>query len=236
MTDERAGRPHHALGVIVSMLVVAVLFAVLVIAVRAQKGLGYEPAADAATTGASVSLSVFPDSMVCHGSGGGPHSDWVTYCPSTTIKVPAHSTITVTVRQYDGATTLHNPFFDRVRGTVGGVMIVNGRSMTQVSPDAPGHTFTLQTPPNTNEDQLFVNVPLLGVAGNAPNAVKVNGNPYPRPNVIVFRFKTGGPGTYVWHCYVPCGSGLAGDGLGGQNGFGGPMATTGYMSGTLTVT
>src|SRR5271165_5956023 len=129
MSDERAGRPHHALGVIVSVLVVAALFAVLVIAVRAQKGLGYEPAADAATTGASVALSVFPDSMVCHGSGGGPHSDWVTYCPSTTIKVPAHSTITVTVRQYDGATTLHNPFFDRVRGTVGGVMIVNGRPM-----------------------------------------------------------------------------------------------------------
>jgi hypothetical protein len=52
----------------------------------------------------------------------------------------------------------------------------------------------------------------------------------------VFRFKTGGPGNYVWHCYVPCGTGLAGDGLGGQDGFGGPMATTGYMSGTLTVT
>jgi hypothetical protein len=53
--------------------------------------------------------------------------------------------------------------------------------------------------------------------------------------VIVFQFKTGGPGTYVWHCYVPCGTGLAGDGIGGQNNFGGPMATVGYMSGTLTV-
>ena len=50
--------------------------------------------------------------------------------------------------------------------------------------------------------------------------------------MIVFRFRTGGPGTYIWHCYVPCGTGL--DGL--QEGFGGPMATTGYMAGTVTVT
>jgi hypothetical protein len=53
--------------------------------------------------------------------------------------------------------------------------------------------------------------------------------------VIVFKFKTGAPGKYVWHCYVPCGSGLAGEGVGGQEGFGGPMATTGYMAGTVTV-
>ena len=29
---------------------------------------------------------------------------------------------------------------------------------------------------------------------------------------------------------------LAGDGIDGQNNFGGPMATTGYMAGTITVT
>jgi len=58
----------------------------------------------------------------------------------------------------------------------------------------------------------------------------------PAPNVIVFRFRTGAPGQYIWKCYDPCGSGLAGDGIGGQNNFGGAMATTGYMAGTLTVT
>jgi hypothetical protein len=227
---------RHLVGVIGSILVVAALFAVLVVAVRAGHGLGYEPAAARSTTGASVSLSAFPDSMACHGSGGGPHPEWVTYCPSTTIKVPANSVVAVTIYQYDSATALHNPFFNTVRGTVGDTMTVNGKPMTQLRSDAAGHTFTIQTPPNEQEYPLFVSVPLMGVPDNAPNAVTIDGNQYPRPNVIVFRFRTHGPGFYVWHCYVPCGTGLAGDGIGGQNNFGGPMSTTGYMSGTLTVT
>jgi hypothetical protein len=228
---------RRAGGVIVAIVALAAVFLLLVLGVRAQKGLGYNPAPTSSTTGANVTLSAMPDSMVCHGSGGGPHSDWVTYCPTTSIKVPANSTITVTIKQYDSSTTLHNPFFATVRGTVGNVMVVNGRTMTRLSPDQPGHTFTIQTPPNANEYPLFVNVPLLGVPDNAnQSAVTINGNPYPKPNVIVFQFRTGGPGKYVWHCYVPCGTGLAGDGIGGQNNFGGPMATTGYMSGTLTVT
>lgn len=226
---------RHVVGVVVAILIVAALFTVLVLLVRGQQGLGYEPAAVHSTTGASITLGAYPDSMVCHGAGGGPHANWVTYCPSTTIKVPAHSIVTVTIDQYDTATTFHNPFFATVRGTVGNTMSVNGRPMTQVSPDAAGHTFTIQTPPNTNETQLFVSVPLLGVAASAPSVVTINGNKYPRPNVIVFQFRTGGPGTYVWHCYIPCGTGLAGEGIGGQNNFGGPMATTGYMAGTLTV-
>jgi hypothetical protein len=230
------GPTRHVLGVTIALFVAAAVFAVAVLAVRAQNGLGYEPSAVNLTTGANITLSAYPDSMVCHGSGGGAHPDWVTYCPSTSIRVPAHSTVVVTIKQYDSATTFHNVFFAKVRGTVGDVMTVNGRPMSQVPPDAAGHTFTIQTPPDTNEDPLFVNVPLLGVPDNAPNAVTINGSPYPRPNVIVFRFRTGGPGTYVWHCYIPCGTGLAGDGLGGQDNFGGPMATTGYMAGTLTVT
>lgn len=229
------GGHRHVLGVFVALLVTAALFAVLVIAVRAETGLGYEPAAVGATTGPNISLGVFPDSYACHGSGRGPHPEWVTYCPSTTIKVPAYSTITVTVRQYDSSTTLHNYYFAQVSGTVGNVMYVNGKPVQRISPDSLGHTFTIQTPPGV-KDQLFVNVPLAGVSASAPNAVTINGHGYPRPNVIVFKFRTGAPGQYVWKCYIPCGTGLAGKGLDGQGGFGGAMATTGYMAGTLTVT
>jgi len=233
----RGGWGSHLAGVIAAVVVIGVLFVGLVLGVRALSGLGYEPPAQASTMGASVTLSVLPDSYVCHGSlsggpGGGAHPDWVTYCPSTSIKVPAYSTVTVTIRQYDTATTLHNPFFAQVQGTVGNVMYVNGRPFRRISPTAPGHTFTIQTPPNASEFPLFVNIPLMGVPGNAPSTVMIAGHKYPKPVVTVFRFKTGAPGQYVWHCYVPCGSGLAG----GQEGFGGPMATTGYMSGTLTVT
>ncbi|HYB23710.1 MAG TPA: hypothetical protein VED41_07925 [Solirubrobacteraceae bacterium] len=231
------GKSRHVLGVIAALAVTAVVFVLVVLGVRSLSGLGYEPPATASTTGADVTLSVFPDSYVCHGStsgapGGGPHSTWVTYCPSTSIKVPAYTTVTVTIKQYDTSTALHNPFFDQVRGTVGDVMYVNGRPVREVSPEAPGHTFTIQTPPDTRETNLFVNVPLPGVAENAPSNATVAGHSYPQPNVIVFKFKTGSPGRYVWHCYVPCGTGLSG----GQEGFGGPMSTTGYMAGTVTVT
>jgi len=229
-------QPRHVVGVTVSILVTVVVFVVLVLGVRAEKGLGYNPAAARATTGANIALSVLPDSMVCHGGGGGPHADWVTYCPSTAIKVPAYSTITVTIKQYDSGGSVHNPFFAQVKGTVGNVMLVNGRPAKSVSWEDVAHTFTIQTPPNLKQTQLFINVPLPGVSEKTPENVTINGHKYQSPNIVVFKFKTGAPGSYVWHCYVPCGEGLAGEGLGGQEGFGGPMATTGYMSGTLTVT
>jgi hypothetical protein len=233
----REGTRHHLFGVIAALVVTGGLFVALVFGVRAIDGLGYEPPAAASTQGASITLSVFPDSYPCHGNnsgapGGGANPTWVTYCPSTSIRVPAYSTVTVTIKQYDTATPLHNSYFDQVMGTVGNVMYVNGRAVQHVSPDAAAHSFTIQTPPNPGETALFVNVPLPGVSASAPNSVTIAGQKYPKPNVIVFRFKTGSPGQYVLHCYVPCGTGLAG----GQEGFGGPMATIGYMSGMLTVT
>ena len=227
---------RHTVGVLVRLTVTAVVLGLLVLGVRAERGLGYEPAADPATTGAQVRLSVYPDSMVCHGGAGGPHSDWVTYCPSTSLRLLAHRTVTVTIRQYDSAASLHNPFFDKVRGTIGDTMTVNGRAVSQLPPAVVGHTFTIQTPPNTSEPQMFVSVPLPGTPDNADqSATTVAGNPYPKPDVITFQIRTGAPGTYVWHCYAPCGTGLAGDGTGGQDNFGGPMSTIGYMSGTVTV-
>src|ERR1035438_4239906 len=237
--DMQEHRNRHIVGLIASLLVTGVVFVGIVVGTRTLSGLGYEPAAVAATVGPNIALSVFPDSYACHGSdggpGGGPHPEWVTYCPSTSIKVPAYSTVTVTIKQYDSSTTLHNPFFSQVSGTVGDVMSVNGRSVQRVSPDALGHTFTIQTPPNPQQTQLFVNVPLPGGSDNAPNAVTIAGHQYPKPNVIVFKFRTGAPGQYIWHCYIPCGVGLAGEGIGGQDNFGGPMATTGYMAGTVKI-
>jgi len=232
-------RGRQIVGVLVTLVVLLLVFAGLVEGTRSVKGLGYEPAAVAATTGPNISLSTFPDSYACHGSnggpGGGPHPEWVTYCPSTSIKVPAYSTITVTIKQYDTGSTVHNPFFAQVRGTIGDVMYVNGKPLREINAEEIGHTFTIQTPPNTHQAQLFVNVPLPGVSEKAPETEHIAGHTYPVPNVIVFKFKTGAPGKYVWHCYVPCGEGLAGEGFNGQEGFGGAMATTGYMAGTVTV-
>jgi hypothetical protein len=74
----------------------------------------------------------------------------------------------------------------------------------------------------------------MGVADNAPAVTQqifgVTTSDYPKPNVISFQFRTGPPGTYIWHCYDPCGNDRE-----PPYGFSGPMSTTGYMAGTMTV-
>jgi hypothetical protein len=174
---------------------------------------------------ATLNLETWPDSMAGpHGSSGGAHPDWVSYGPSTNLHVPAHSLVTVTIKQYDTGEAITNPYFAKVHGTVGDTMTVDGKKATETDPDSIGHTFTIHAAPG-NQDPLFVNVPLPAVSDDAKNAP---GSDYPAPHVVTFSFITGGPGQYIWNCEFPCGDGYYAK-------FGGPMATQGYMSGTLTV-
>jgi hypothetical protein len=175
---------------------------------------------------AFLELATYPDSMAGqHGPDGGSHPDWVSYGPTTNLTAPAHSLVTITIKQYDTGGTITNPFFARVHGTVDGTITVNGKTSTGENPDAIGHTFTIHALP-TNQDPLFVNVPLPALPDTAEPAP---GSDYPTPAVVIFSFVTGGPGNYVWNCEYPCGDGTYAN-------FGGPMATRGYMSGTFTVT
>ena len=228
------------IGIVVSIILGFGIVAGVALSLRANEGLGYEPGVLTATpTGpnsATLNLSIFPDSQVCHPDTPNPQIGWVTYCPSTTWELPANSVITVVIKQYDGASGLYNDFFQKVQGTVGGVAMYNNKPMAQINADDAAHTFTIQsTPDETNP--LFVSVPLLGVADDAPsntNVTGIDGNQYqyPAPNVIQFQFRTGPAGhTYIWHCYVPCGNDKE-----SPYGFSGPMSTTGYMAGTITVT
>lgn len=172
---------------------------------------------------AFLHLATYPDSMAGeHGADGGAHPDWVSYA-ATNLEVPAHSEVTVTVDQYDSGEALYNPYFAQAHGTVGGTETVNGKTVTRVDPNHIGHTFTLRMFPTSTQPDLSVSVGLPAVADDAP----VQANGYPKPNVITFSFITGAPGTYVWNCEFPCGS--------EYRGFGGPMSTKGYMSGTLKV-
>jgi hypothetical protein len=223
------------IGIVASIILGFGVVALVALGLQSNAGLGYEPAMLQATkTGpnsATLNLSTFPDSMVCHADAPNPQIGWVTYCPSTTWQLPANSLITVVIKQYDSASGLYNDFFQKVQGTVGGVAMYNKKPMSQINGDDAAHTFTIQSQPD-EPNPLFVSVPLLGVPDNAPNNVTVNGNPYPTPNVIEFQFRTGPAGhTYIWHCYVPCGNDRE-----SPYGFSGPMATTGFMAGTITVT
>ncbi|MEO8556777.1 MAG: hypothetical protein ABI474_08910, partial [Actinomycetota bacterium] len=174
---------------------------------------------------AFMELATYPDSMAGeHGPDGGSEPDWVSYGPTTNLSVPAHSLVTVTIKQYDGGEKITNPWFAKVHGTVDGTMTVDGKTETGSNPDAIGHTFTIHALP-TNQDPLFVSIPLPAVPEDTPAAP---GSDYPPPYVVTFSFVTGGPGEYVWNCEYPCGDGTYAK-------FGGPMSARGYMSGTFTV-
>jgi len=163
----------------------------------------------------------------------GPHyenPDWVSYLArddkgkwihSTNLRVPAHALVRVTIRQYDTATGLRNPFFARPQGTVGGVIRIDGKAVDVIDPNHTSHTFAIP--------QLGVFVPLPGVADDAKN--QCGAAPCTRAQAhrtITFTFRTGARGRYRWQCFVPCAAGFL-------TGFGGPMQRLNYMDGFLNV-
>lgn len=224
----RAGLMGAALTVLGGALVVAVA-AVLLNALAYHGPLVRATSTTATVAGRSeptysLNLATYPDSMAGeHGANGGAHPDWVSYGPSTNLWVPAHALVTVTIRNYDGASTLISPYFSDVTGTVGNLAYVNGKPVHHIDPAKVSHTFTIHMIPMPGQPTVNVSVPVFAVPDNAPNQA----NGYPKPEVTTFQFRTGASGRYIWQCNDPCGSRF--------NGFGGPMATLGYMEGTLTV-
>jgi len=163
--------------------------------------------------------------------GHAPDPDWVSYLGrdgggkwrhTTIYRVPAHTLVHVTVYQYDSATGLRNPFLGQVRGTVGGVAQMNGKTYGVLDPNDASHTFTIP--------DLGVSVPLPGVGNNAKNQCSVAPCTLAEAhNTITFTFMSPGPGEYRWQCFVPCAAGFL-------FGNGGPMQTIGWMSGYVEVT
>lgn len=172
----------------------------------------------------TLAMESYPDSMAgSHGKDGGVHPDWVTYGPVTNFQVPAHSVITITIKQYDGGERITNDFFATVHGTLDGTATVNGTAVTHVDPDAVGHTFTLRGLSDA-KSQLFVSIPLPAV----PDEEVPDSGYTSTPEVVTFSFVTGDAGHYVWNCEFPCGDGSMAR-------FGAAMSTQGYMSGNFTV-
>ncbi len=141
----------------------------------------------------------------------------------TSLQFPAHTLVTITVHQYDGASTVWNPYFAGVHGTVGNTAVFNGKSASSINPANVAHTFTIHQYPQANQPYFFVSVPMLAVPNNAKNLA----NGFPAPQTITFSFMTGAPGKYMWNCEDPCGN--------SYQDFGGVMSQHGYMSGTVTV-
>jgi hypothetical protein len=184
---------------------------------------------------ATLDLSIFPNTSADYpGPAGGINSlienngviqseGWPFYWPSTSLRLPANTVITVTLQQYDGSSTVWNPFWAKVHGTVDGTALYNGKALKEIDPKDVAHTFTIHQYPQAGQETLFVSVPMLAVPNNAKNLA----NGYPKPNTIQFSFKTKGPGTYIWNCEDPCGD--------SYQEFGGVMQARGWMSGKIEV-
>jgi hypothetical protein len=144
------------------------------------------------------------------------HTEFPAFVPSD-FTLPAHSTVIITVTNFDDATPLPKGAeqYAKVTGTLDGAATVtpikagdpNGsagatKSVTSLKPADVSHTFT---------------IPALGI--NVPIAAHAR---------VVFVIHTGAPGRYDWRCFVPCGA--------DPMGWGTAMAAKrGFMQGTLTV-
>ena len=203
----------------------------------------------------TLSMNTYPNSTFGghHGADGGAHPDWVSYgaagpngevlsdaTTGTNFEVPAHSAVTITIWQYDSGETLNNDFFAHVQGTVDGtakfVRSYDTASKTDVTPetiiknipaDMVGHTFTIHGM-SDEQDQLFVNIPLMLANDDEVTAAEEEGGFTQHPTKTTFTFLTGDAGEYIWNCEFPCGDGTVAR-------FGNAMSSMSYMSGHFIV-
>lgn len=211
-------------GVIVTTIITIVSLLILLGVVL---GTTYHPAYGATRTAAGAVTTTTNSSgqKVVHVNlnivvqvGVGPHADWLGYQtrtnplhPGPILDLPRNTLVTIDIHNYDSQAPLRNYFFTQVQGTVGGVEYVDGKPLKVMSPSLTSHTFTIPS--------FGVTVPMEGVPNNAP------ANKY---EDMRFTFRTpNAKGVYRWQCFVPCGSGLYGNG--------GPMGQIGYMSGLITL-
>jgi hypothetical protein len=173
------------------------------------------------------------------------HPDWVSYfiqdpttkqwVHTTLFKVPAGSTVHMTIYGFDGCTPLRNPVWGKVSGTTGNVEYINGKPTAVLdswNSCAVAHTFRIPgiglNVPVASPTSFTANSNLCGTSPCDPNAAKGAAN-YGPHTTVTFSFKTPKtPGSYFWQCMVPCG-------LGYLDGFGGPMQTIGFMTGEMEV-
>ncbi|MEO8898788.1 MAG: hypothetical protein ABI352_04980 [Candidatus Dormibacter sp.] len=132
------------------------------------------------------------------------------------ITVPANTEVTVTVANFDGATPLTGVDEKYAKATG----IKGSLSCSTLDPTNPNGAPTTAAQTSTSVDPSLVShtftVAALGL--NVPVCAMCKTS---------FTFFSGAPGHFTWRCMDPCGP--------GASGWGGAMATTGYMSGELTV-
>jgi hypothetical protein len=169
--------------------------------------------------------------------------DWVSYyvqdpankqwVHTTLFKVPAGTTVNMTILGYDGCTPARNNYWGHVQGTIGGT--VNVRWVDGKGQEGPAHNVSLiNTWSRCNVGHTFA-IPGLNlfvpVQSPDSSAVLCSSSPCTSGAHSVEKFSFRTPrhgGTFRWQCFIPCGGGFI-------DGNGGPMQTIGYMMGNMEV-
>ena len=178
----------------------------------ATAGSGGAPAAAHAKTEPVHLIGKIDADMGAMGTFTGK-AGWPAVAPAD-IHVRAGATVVLTIREYDDMVTPladSSPFLQ----VMGGTETVNGKRVTSVSNQMIAHTFTVPS--------LGINVP-LPIAGMDGSMGSMGGG----PTTVRFTFHAPAtPGTYLWLCATPCGT--------GPYGISGAMRINGWMRGHLIV-
>ena len=133
-----------------------------------------------------------------------------------TLSVPAHSLVTVTIKQYDSGEQHHQPVL-RAGARHGGGLDDRRRSVRDAG--RPGaRRAHVHGPQPRHEPGPAVRVGAR--CRRSPDDAPTSTTGIPAPHVITFSFITGGAGEYVCQCEFPCGDGTYAK-------FGGPMSAAG---------
>ena len=145
-------------------------------------------------------------------TGGMIHKKgWPEYVPGD-FTVPAHSAVHVEIRCFDNGAAKIPASYGRVQGTSGGTVSVISAVNGALS------STKMQTVKEWDPKKVAHTLTITDIGLNIP---------VPALSTVRFVFATGSPGTHVWQCMSACGT--------GSSGWGGPMATNGWMKGTMTV-
>lgn len=177
--------------------------------VRAAAAASVGDSASSPTNPIRVSLAIVTGDMI-------GKTEYPAFVPSD-VSLPANSTVTVTITNFDDATPLPKGAeqFAAVSGTVGDVVTVTPIDLKD--PNGSGGPTSIVAKLALADVSHTFTVPGLGL--NVP---------IPAHSRTTFTFQTHGAGSYAWHCMDPCGA--------GPTGWGTAMAArSGYMQGTLTI-
>ena len=144
-----------------------------------------------------------------HGPQNNAPNGYPNFTPAY-FSAPANSRVELIINSYDDGPGPVMGDDYKVKGTVGGYEIANGKKIKALGKNSVAHTLTIPS--------LNLNIPIPAKPANKPYAT------------VTAYFNTGKAGTYNWQCMVACGSGSS-----GWSGAMAPGTGEGWMYGKFTV-